>query len=103
MCEPKASRSLVVTNHEGLHARAATLVADLVRRFDCKVELIKGHERVEATEVLQILSLGAGHGEEIAIEAVGNDARTVIEALARLFAENFAEADEETEETESQP
>jgi len=91
MSEIKASRSVTVTNCEGLHARAAASVADLVRRFESRVSLVKDCERAEATEVLQLLSLGAAQGEELWLEATGHDAEEVVEALARLFAGNFAE------------
>lgn len=96
MSEPSASRTVVVTNEEGVHARAATMIAELVRRFQAKVLLTKNSERVEATDVMQILLLGAGQGEQLLIEAVGADAEEVLEALVRLFAENFNENTENT-------
>jgi len=102
MSELKATRSLVVTNCEGLHARAATLVADLVRRFDSKVNLMKDCERAEGTEVLQILSLGAAQGEQLSLEAVGSDAEEVLDALVELFAGNFVENRENAARTENQ-
>ena len=102
MQQPKASRTILVTNSEGLHARAATLVAELVRRFEVKVELTKGSERVEGTEVLQILSLGAAQGEQLVIEATGESGEEVLDALVKLFASNFAEDGDELKQTESQ-
>jgi len=96
MSEPSASRTVVVTNEEGVHARAATMIAELARRFEAKVLLTKNSERVEATDVMQILLLGAGQGEQVLIEAVGTDAEEVLEALVRLFAENFNENTENT-------
>lgn len=102
MAEPNATRTVIVTNGEGLHARAATLVAELVRRFDSEVKLAKDGERVDGTDVLQILSLGAARGEQLSLEAIGHDAEEVLDALVELFAGNFVEDDEKTEETESQ-
>lgn len=61
--ENKATRSVKITNSEGLHLRAARSVADTVRRFESQVCLVKDGERVEATEVLQMLSLGVAQGE----------------------------------------
>jgi phosphocarrier protein HPr len=87
----KATREVAVTNEEGIHARAATLIAELVRRFNSKVEMIKDDERVESTDDLQVLSLGAGPGSKLSLEAVGGDAEEVLDALARLFSENFSE------------
>jgi phosphotransferase system HPr (HPr) family protein len=81
----------MVANTEGVHARAATLVSRLVRRFQAKVELSKGYERVVATEVLQVLSLGAGQGDQLLVEASGPDADAVLDALGRLFEHQFSE------------
>jgi len=96
MSETKAMRTVAVTNPQGLHARAATLIAELVHRHDAQVVLIKQNDRVQGTDVLQILSLGAGPGEQLLLEATGNDAEKVLDALALLFAENFNEDEHDT-------
>ncbi|MHC4178906.1 MAG: HPr family phosphocarrier protein [Planctomycetota bacterium] len=97
MCEPKVTRTVDVTNPAGIHARAATLIAELVRRFDSRVLVIKESERVDGTDVLQILSLGTRAGEQVSFEAVGCDAEEALDALVQLFTDNFGES-EETEE-----
>jgi len=94
--ENKATRSVKITNSEGLHLRAARSVADTVRRFESQVCLVKDGERVEATEVLQMLSLGVAQGEQLALEAAGGDAERVLDALVELFAGNFATDGKET-------
>lgn len=91
MSQPKATRTVTIVNPEGLHARAATLVAGTVRRFQAKVELIKGRQRVEATDVLQMLSLGAGEGEQLQLEALGSDAEAALDAVTELFSSKFGE------------
>ena len=91
MSQVTATRNVVVSNGAGLHARAATLIAKLVRQFDCRVELIKDRQRVEATDVLQMLSLGAHTGEQIALEANGPDAEQALDALTQLFNDKFGE------------
>ena len=80
-----------------MHARAATLIAKVVRGHQSKVSLRKGAERVEGTEVLQIMSLGAGEGDEVTLEATGSDAEAVLEALAALFEGHFDNEDDETD------
>jgi phosphocarrier protein HPr len=91
MSQVTASRSVVVTNRAGLHARAATLIAKLARGFEAKMELVKERQRVEATDVLQILSLGAAPGCELLLEATGSDAEQALDAMVQLFAEKFGE------------
>jgi phosphotransferase system HPr (HPr) family protein len=91
MCRTQATRTVTVGNPEGIHLRAAMLIAKLVRRHDASVTLIKENNKADGAEVLQISSLGTGPGEQLVLEATGNDAEKVLEALTRLFEENFPE------------
>ena len=89
--ETNITRTVVVTNREGIHARAAALIAELARRFDSEMLIIKDCERVKATDVLQILSLGAVQGTQLSLEAIGHDAEEALDALVQLFAGDFSE------------
>ena len=100
MCKQIITRTVDVTNREGVHLRAATLIAELVRRFDSSVLVIKDAERLDVRDVLQITSLGARCGEQVSFEAVGSDAEEVVDALVQLFADKFGESDQ-TEEAEN--
>jgi phosphocarrier protein len=57
------------------------------------VELVKDEQRVSATDVLQVVSLGAVFGSELVLEATGPDSEEVLDALVELFAANFGLAD----------
>jgi phosphocarrier protein HPr len=89
------TRNVVVGNAHGLHARPASLIMKLASRFQSKVELVKDHERVDGKSILEILTLGAAPGTNLIIEVTGPDAESALEALAQLFASNFAELNEE--------
>ncbi len=101
MSDSKAIRSVTITNPTGVHLRAATLIAGVVRGFDAEVVLKKGFEDAKGTDVLQIASLVAELGDQVSLEARGSDAERVLDALEQLFAENFAENRENTEEAKS--
>jgi phosphotransferase system HPr (HPr) family protein len=93
----KATRTVTVANRAGLHARAALLVAKCARGYPTtKVELVRDRYRVEATDMLQMLSLGAQQGQVLALEATGADAEAALDALATLFAAKFHEEDADT-------
>jgi phosphotransferase system HPr (HPr) family protein len=91
MSQTTASRTVTVTNATGLHLRAAMLIAKLAKQFQSKVELIREHQRADAQEMLQLVSLGAAAGVELRLEATGADAEQALEALGQLFADNFGE------------
>jgi phosphotransferase system HPr (HPr) family protein len=82
---------VTVANPDGLHIRAASLVAKLTGEGPAKVELVKGSQRVDATNVLQILSLCALEGDQLLLEATGQDADAALDALAELFESKFDE------------
>jgi phosphocarrier protein HPr len=91
MNEEKITRTVVVTNPNGLHARPADLIVKTAARFASKIELIKGHERVDGKSILAIMTLAAVAGTRLSIEAEGPDAQAALEALVELFGRNFAE------------
>lgn len=86
----RLSRTVVVTNPQGLHARPAHEFVKLASRFKAKIELVKGNERVDGKSILALLTLAAGEGTELRIEAEGHDAEAALDALAKLVAHNFA-------------
>ncbi len=86
-----ATRNVVVRNQQGLHIRAATTIAKTVRQFTSKVELVCNDQRVEGTDVWQILSMGVNPGTQLVLEATGPDAHEALAALAQLFSEKFGE------------
>jgi phosphocarrier protein HPr len=91
MPEFQASRVVTVSNHEGLHARAATELAKLVRGFQSEVVILRDQDRVNCGDVLEILSLGAAVNEQLQLEASGQDAEEALAAVSRLFANGFNE------------
>ena len=95
MSDAKAVRTVAVVNPQGLHARAATLIAETVRRFDARVVLLKGSEEADGHDVLQILSLGAAQGESLDLRAIGREAEAAVDALTQLITEDLIESDQD--------
>jgi phosphotransferase system HPr (HPr) family protein len=90
------TRVIVIRNEQGLHARPAEMFVRLARQFKCRIELVYEDRRVEAQSMIDLLTLGAGPGTELMLEADGEDAEAAVEALARLV-ENGFEAEENNE------
>ena len=101
MNESKSRRTVVITNEQGLHARPADLFVKLANRFEAEIEVVKDEQRVDGKSILDILTLGAGQGSQLVIEAVGGDAEEALDALAALIDHNFAE-DERSGQKEQQ-
>ncbi len=89
MAEAVVSRTVVVSNQQGLHARPADLFVKLAGQFESKIEVIKDNERVDGKSILEILTLAARQGTQLTIEATGPDADNALEALAELVESGF--------------
>ncbi|MGL4942290.1 MAG: HPr family phosphocarrier protein [Thermoguttaceae bacterium] len=89
--EAKRSRDLVVPNRHGIHARVATMLAKKAMEFRCHVSYSKGRQVADGRSVLDLLSLGAGFGDQIILEVHGDDAEGCMSAILGLFESQFDE------------
>jgi phosphotransferase system HPr (HPr) family protein len=67
------------------------LFVKLALKFESKIEVVKGHERVDGKSILAILTLAATAGTELTIVAIGPDAQQAVNDLAELAGSDFAE------------
>ena len=88
---PKVTTDVTVLNAEGLHARPAMQFVDLASRFESTVLVQKEGETVDGKSVMGMITLGATQGTLLKIEAEGDDAEAVCEALKKLFEDKFGE------------
>lgn len=91
---PIASRQVVVTNKNGLHARPAMKFADTANTFKCAVAVEKTGDdplTVDGKSIMGLMTLAAEEGTTLIIHADGSDAETALAALAALFTEHFVE------------
>lgn len=99
MSQVKLSRTVVVINPQGLHARPADLIVKAASRFQSNVEIVKGRERVDAKSMMAIFTLAALPGTELIVEAAGPDAAEAIDSLCDLFERGFDELEAKSENT----
>jgi phosphocarrier protein HPr len=86
-------RVFIICNKKGLHARASAKFVQTVEKFDADVRVSRGGETVGGTSIMGLMMLAASPGTSITVEATGNEAADVIDALACLIAERFGEED----------
>jgi phosphocarrier protein HPr len=87
----KLIRSLTITNELGLHARAAGKLARVAEQAASKVFVIKDGQEVDATHVLDILSLYCPCGTEVTLKITDPDDRHILDRMAQLIETGFAE------------
>ncbi len=85
------SRTVVVTNPQGVHARPADMFVKLASQYESKIEVIKDGERVDGKSILAMLTLAAVEGTTLKLEGTGPDAEAAVAALAELVLRDFDE------------
>ena len=87
------SKSVVVQNQVGLHARPATFFIQKANEFKSSiwVEVAQEDKRVNAKSLLGVLSLGIDKGTEIVLIADGADEDDAISTLMALIDSDFSE------------
>ena len=86
---PKAQVEII--NKAGLHARAASKLAQLCASFGCDIQI--GHEKmVDGKSILSLMMLAAVKGTELTVEVEGEDEETAIKAIIALINDRFGEA-----------
>jgi phosphocarrier protein HPr len=88
----KVEKEFLVMNKQGIHARVAAQIVDMVRRFNAEVWLVKGERRASAKDILEVLTLACGYGSKVRVAAEGPEAQEAVEALSTLFRKRFGEA-----------
>ena len=86
-------RVLKIVNKKGLHARPAAKFVQIVEQYDAQVRVIGKFEPVDGSSILDLLTLSAGPGTSITVEATGNEASAVLDALDKFVASGFGEDD----------
>ena len=86
-------RVLKIVNKKGLHARPAAKFVQIVEQYDAQVRVLGKTETVDGASILDLLTLSASPGSSITVEATGNEASAVLDALDKFVASGFGEED----------
>lgn len=78
-------------NENGLHARPATKIAELVAKYNSKVLVSCNGMEVDAKRVINLLMLGAECGMDLSFKVDGQDAEPLINAIGNLINQKFSE------------
>lgn len=78
-----------VTWRGGLHARPSVHMYITASHFISDIFIERGDRRVNAKSVMQIMMLAAAPNTDIAVTAVGVDARAAVEAIGQLIRADF--------------
>ncbi|WP_404401368.1 HPr family phosphocarrier protein [Idiomarina seosinensis] len=84
-------KTLIIRNKLGLHARAATKLAQLTQRFDASITVEQDGQAVDAGSVMCLMLLAGKQGKQVQVCAEGNQAEQALAAVTELFEQRFEE------------
>ena len=87
------SRTVLITNKRGLHARASAKFVTMASGLGTIVEVEKDGSKVVGTSIMGLMMLAASPGCCINVSANGRQAAEVMEALSALIADKFGEGE----------
>lgn len=87
----RCSQTVTIVNQLGLHARAATKLAQLCQRLDAKIELQQEGKTADASSVLALLMLASSKGKNVEVISTGNEAQAALQAVVELISNGFDE------------
>ena len=85
---------IIVNNKAGLHAKPASLFVQKANNFKSEIYIKKDATRVNAKSIMGVMILAVQKGDEIQIEANGDDEKKAVEQLKQLIEDRFDFVDE---------
>ncbi|MEQ7872597.1 HPr family phosphocarrier protein [Sphingomonas sp. ASV193] len=85
------SRTLLITNARGLHARASAKFVGLAATLPAEVHVEKDGHSVVGTSIMGLMMLGAAKGDSIVIRCAGEGCEDSLDQLAAMVENKFGE------------
>ena len=82
---------LTVKNRAGIHARPASLIAQLANKYESAISLEKDSIVVNAKSIMGVITMAAGYNTTITLKVEGGDEQDAANAIEKLFDGKFEE------------
>ncbi len=85
------TRKTIIKNKLGMHVRPATRIAQMAEPSHSDIWICSGKTKVDATSIIDILTLGAVKGTKIIIEIENQEDILILDQIADFFEKGFGE------------
>lgn len=79
----------IIKDPVGLHMRPAKQFAELAKQLDSKIEIAYRNQRVSATSILRMVSLGATYGNLLTIFVSGDNEKQSLTKIKDFLNQNL--------------
>ncbi|MDO5037454.1 MAG: HPr family phosphocarrier protein [Tissierellia bacterium] len=80
---------LNLKNEDGLHARAAALFVRRANQYASDITVIVEDNEINGKSIIGLMSLGIYSGQEVTLQADGNDEEEALKDLKKLVEEEL--------------
>jgi len=87
------NQEVTICNKLGLHARAATKLAQLSQKFKAKITVELAGKKADAGSIMALMLLAGGQGKTVNITSTGEDAELALHEICLLISEKFDEGE----------
>ena len=87
------TRSVLIVNRLGLHARAAAKFVQTAGKFSCDIGLTKAGQRVNGKSIMGLMMLAAAQGAALELSTSGPEDDLAMSELAALIDSRFGESE----------
>lgn len=84
---------ITISNKLGLHARAASKLANTAGRFACAIQVTCKGKTINGKSIMSLMLLAASQGTPISISTEGSDEAQAMDALVALINAKFDEGE----------
>jgi len=85
--------TLTIVNRLGLHARAASKLVNVAKRYQSEIKLAHGASNADAKSIMSVMLLAAPFGSEVLLTVTGADEVQAFEAVSLLVNDRFGESE----------
>ncbi|MES3017821.1 MAG: HPr family phosphocarrier protein [Bacteroidota bacterium] len=82
-------REYKIQSEDGLHARPATTLVRLAKKFTSSLQIKKGDKQIELNSLLNVLGLTLKYGDLISLIIEGQDEQEAAAAVDHFFQEQL--------------
>lgn len=84
-------QTVTIINKRGLHARAASKLANTAAAFTCQISIEKDQQTADAKSIMQVMMLAACKGTDITVCCDGADEEPALHTVLTLINNRFDE------------
>lgn len=85
------TKDVMVVNELGFHARTAAQIAKLAQNAGSGIWIIKDGEKVDASSIIDILSLACAKGSRVTFTVENQSDATILHDIIKLVESGFGE------------